>query len=105
MRTSIIGYPRVGSLRELKFATEKYFRKEISEGELQHTAKEIRKQQWRKQKDSGLDFIPSGDFSFYDTVLDTAVLFNIIPKRYLSLDCACLFSKRNTDITSNIEKA
>lgn len=90
MRTSIIGYPRVGSLRELKFATEKYFRKEISEGELQHTAKEIRKQQWRKQKDSGLDFIPSGDFSFYDTVLDTAVLFNIIPKRYLSLNLSQL---------------
>ena len=28
MKTSIIGYPRVGSLRELKFTTEKYFRGE-----------------------------------------------------------------------------
>ena len=76
MRTSIIGYPRVGSLRELKFATEKYFRKEISAEELKNTAKEIRKSQWLLQKNSGLDFIPSNDFSFYDNMLDTAVLFN-----------------------------
>ncbi len=85
MRTSIIGYPRVGTLRELKFATEKYFRKESSIDELQNTAKEIRKSQWLIQQKSGLDFIPSNDFSFYDNMLDTAVLFNIIPKRYSSL--------------------
>ncbi len=86
MRTSIIGYPRVGTLRELKFATEKYFRKEISADELQSTAKEIRKANWLTQKVSGLDFIPSNDFSFYDNMLDTAVLFNIVPSRYSSLD-------------------
>lgn len=85
MRTSIIGYPRVGSLRELKFATEKYFGKEISAEELQNTAKEIRKNGWLKQKATGLDFIPSNDFSFYDNMLDTAVLLNIIPSRYSSL--------------------
>ena len=86
MRTSIIGYPRVGSLRELKFATEKYFRKEISSDKLQNTAKEIRKANWLTLKASGLDFIPSNDFSFYDNLLDTAVLFNIIPERYVNLD-------------------
>ena len=75
MKTSIIGYPRVGSLRELKFTTEKYFRGEISVEELQNTAKEIRKTQWTLQKNTGLDFIPSNDFSFYDMTLDTAVLF------------------------------
>ena len=85
MRTSIIGYPRVGTLRELKFATEKYFRKEISADELHGTAKEIRKTNWLTQKSSGLDFIPSNDFSFYDNMLDAAVLFNIVPKRYASL--------------------
>ncbi len=86
MRTSIIGYPRVGTLRELKFATEKYFRKEISADELQNTAKEIRKANWLTQKASGLNFIPSNDFSFYDNMLDTAVLFNIVPSRYSSLN-------------------
>ena len=85
MRTSIIGYPRVGTLRELKFATEKYFRKESSADALNNTAREIRKNQWQIQKDSGLDFIPSNDFSFYDNTLDAAVLFNIVPRRYSSL--------------------
>ena len=90
MRTSIIGYPRVGSLRELKFATEKYFRKEISAEELKNTSNEIRKSQWLLQKNSGLDFIPSNDFSFYDNMLDTAVLFNIVPSRYSSLGLSAL---------------
>lgn len=85
MRTSVIGYPRVGTLRELKFATEKYFRQDILADELQNVAKEIRTSQWLIQKNSGLDFIPSNDFSFYDTMLDTAVLFHIIPNRYSSL--------------------
>lgn len=86
MRTSIIGYPRVGSLRELKFATEKYFRNEISTDELRNNAKEIRKKNWLIQKELGLDFIPSNDFSLYDNMLDTAVLFNIVPSRYSSLN-------------------
>ena len=86
MLTSIVGYPRVGTLRELKFATEKYFRKEISADELKNTAKEIRKANWLTQKASGLDFIPSNDFSFYDNMLDVAVLFNIVPSRYSSLN-------------------
>lgn len=85
MFTSIVGYPRIGALRELKFATEKYFRNEININQLEETAKEIRKNQWQIQKDSGIDFIPSNDFSFYDNLLDTAILFNIIPARYRKL--------------------
>ena len=86
MKTSVIGFPRIGTLRELKFASEKYFRKEISEEQLKETAKELRKTHWNMQKNVGIDFISSNDFSFYDTVLDTAVLLNIIPKRYKELD-------------------
>lgn len=85
MKTSIIGYPRVGSLRELKFQTEKYFRQEITEEALQKTARQIRQSQWQLQAVNGIDFIPSNDFSFYDLLLDTAVLFNIIPERYRNL--------------------
>ena len=85
MKTSVIGFPRIGTLRELKFASEKYFRKEISEEQLKETAKELRKTHWNMQKNAGIDFISSNDFSFYDTVLDTAVLLNIIPKRYKEL--------------------
>lgn len=86
MKTSIIGYPRIGSLRELKFASEKYFRREISASELQETAKQLRLANLNTQRESGLDFIPSGDFSFYDGMLDTAVLLNIVPKRYRNLN-------------------
>lgn len=86
MKTSVIGLPRIGTLRELKFASEKYFRKEISEEQLKETAKELRKTHWNMQKNARIDFISSNDFSFYDTVLDTAVLLNIIPKRYKELD-------------------
>ena len=85
MKTSVIGFPRVGKLRELKFVTEKFFRGEADAEELEKTGKEIRLEQWKWQKDSRIDFIPSGDFSFYDTILDAAVLFNIIPKRYKTL--------------------
>ena len=42
MKTSIIGYPRIGKLRELKFASEKYFRNEIAQSELFDTAKKLR---------------------------------------------------------------
>lgn len=90
MQTSVIGFPRVGSLRELKFATEKYFRNEIPQEELQETAKEIRTSQWKLQKESGVDYISSNDFSFYDCTLDTAVLFNIVPKRYKELGLSSL---------------
>lgn len=90
MQTSVIGFPRVGSLRELKFAIEKYFRNEITQEELQETAKEIRTSQWKLQKESGVDYISSNDFSFYDCTLDTAVLFNIVPKRYKELGLSAL---------------
>ncbi len=85
MKTSVIGFPRVGKLRELKFATEKYFRNEITAQQLEETAEDIRKYQWNLQKESNIDYIPSNDFSFYDLILDTAVLFNIVPKEYKEL--------------------
>lgn len=47
MQTAVVGYPRIGSLRELKFALEKYFRQEINANELADTAKELRKKHWQ----------------------------------------------------------
>ena len=90
MKTSIIGYPRIGALRELKFASEKYFRSEIDAAELEKTAKEIRTYNLNLQKASGLDFIPSNDFSYYDGLLDTAFLLNAVPERYTSLGLSAL---------------
>ncbi|MGL4665723.1 MAG: 5-methyltetrahydropteroyltriglutamate--homocysteine S-methyltransferase [Clostridium butyricum] len=85
MKNSIIGYPRVGKLRELKFWTESYFRKEISSHELLNNSKELREEQWQLQKDLKINYIPSNDFSFYDIMLDTVVLLNAIPNEYKEL--------------------
>lgn len=90
MQTSVIGFPRIGTLRELKFASEKYFRKEIEAEELQQIAETLRKTHWSIQKEAGIDYISSDDFSFYDMTLDTAVLLNIIPKRYKELELSGL---------------
>ncbi|MBQ6181234.1 MAG: 5-methyltetrahydropteroyltriglutamate--homocysteine S-methyltransferase [Ruminococcus sp.] len=90
MNTTIIGYPRIGNLRELKFASEKYFRSEINASELEKAAKDIRTYNLALQKNSGIDLIPSNDFSFYDGVLDTAFLLNAVPARYTSLGLSTL---------------
>lgn len=84
-KTTIVGYPRIGVQRELKFAVEKYFKGSIESDELFTVAKGLRAEYWNKQKQSGLDVIPSNDFSYYDNLLDTAFLLNVIPKRYKEL--------------------
>jgi 5-methyltetrahydropteroyltriglutamate--homocysteine methyltransferase len=85
MDTSIIGYPRIGGNRELKFWTESYFKGGITADELLANAQRLRCEQWKKQQASGIGFIPSGDFSFYDGVLDTAALLGVVPQRYRAL--------------------
>ena len=85
MKSAVVGFPRVGRLRELKFASEMYFRREISKENLNDTAKQIKKEHWSLQNESGIDYISSNDFSFYDGVLDTTVLLGAIPKCYQEL--------------------
>lgn len=86
MTTTIIGFPRIGHHRELKFATEHYWKNKINQEELQQTAYQIRKNHWQAQQNAGIDLIPVGDFSFFDGVLDTANLLNIVPARYKELN-------------------
>lgn len=85
MTISIIGFPRIGADRELKFATEHYFKKETTESELQKVAREIRSKNWQIQKRAGIEFPVSNDFSLYDQMLDTAFFLNAIPERYQAL--------------------
>lgn len=80
MTTTIIGFPRIGEQRELKYTTEKYFRHEMNAEELEAFGKSLRQKHWNLIKDSGVDTIPSNDFSFYDTTLDTAFLLNLVPE-------------------------
>ena len=80
-----LGFPRIGKDRELKFALEKYWRKEISLAMLRETAAQIRKNNWELQRTAGIDQIPCGDFSFYDHVLDHLYMFGAIPPRFKEL--------------------
>lgn len=82
MQTQNLGYPRIGSKRELKKASEKYWAGKITVNELIETAKTVRQHNWQLQKEAGIDLIPSNDFSFYDQVLDASLAVGAIPERY-----------------------
>jgi len=92
MKTNNLGYPRIGSNRELKKASELYWAGKISVDELTDTGKEIRLTNWKLQADAGIDLIPSNDFSFYDQVLDLTLTLGAIPERYHE------FAKSNSSI-------
>ena len=85
MQTNNLGYPRIGSQRQLKKACEAYWSGKSSIGALQQTGKNIRIANWQLQKDVGIDLIPSNDFSFYDQVLDMTLSVGAIPGRYQPL--------------------
>jgi 5-methyltetrahydropteroyltriglutamate--homocysteine methyltransferase len=80
--SNVSGFPRIGRNRELKFATEGYWRGETSADQLAATAKAIRVENWKLMQDAGIDLIPSNDFSYYDQVLDTIALVGAVPERY-----------------------
>jgi 5-methyltetrahydropteroyltriglutamate--homocysteine methyltransferase len=80
-----LGYPRVGSHRELKKASEQFWAGKINRDALQKVAQQIRRENWQTQKDAGIDLIPSNDFSLYDHVLDTSLMVGAIPERYHQL--------------------
>ena len=85
MLTNNLGYPRIGSNRELKKACESYWAGKISVDELLAIGATIRKENWQLQVEAGIDLIPSNDFSFYDQVLDLSLTLGVIPKRYQEL--------------------
>ena len=80
--SNVSGFPRIGGNRELKFATEGYWRGETSADQLAATAKAIRVENWKLMQEAGIDLIPSNDFSYYDQVLDTIALVGAVPQRY-----------------------
>ncbi|KAI9368058.1 cobalamin-independent synthase [Aspergillus egyptiacus] len=82
VQSAVLGFPRMGKLRDLKKATEAYWGDKISRDELLSEGKRLRAEHWKIQKDAGVDIIPSNDFAFYDQVLDHIQLFGVIPERY-----------------------
>ena len=77
VQSSVLGFPRMGPLRELKKATEAYWGGKLSREDLLAEGKKLRLAHWKLQKDAGVDIIPSNDFAFYDQVLDHIQLFNV----------------------------
>ncbi len=80
--STILGYPRIGPHRELKTATEAYWRAEISERDLIETGANMRSYNRAIQKAAKVDLLPCNDFSFYDHVLDMSALLGVVPARY-----------------------
>ena len=85
MQTHNLGYPRIGSNRELKKACEQYWSGKISVEELIKVGRDTCTLNWRIQQQAGIDLIPSNDFSYYDHVLDMSLTVGAIPKRYNEL--------------------
>ncbi|TYR81732.1 5-methyltetrahydropteroyltriglutamate--homocysteine S-methyltransferase [Priestia megaterium] len=82
VKNSTIGYPRIGRNREWKKAIESYWKNECTEAQLHEQLEQLYIQQIAVQQEKGIDLIAVGDFSYYDHILDTAFMFNIIPKRF-----------------------
>ncbi|GGH12799.1 5-methyltetrahydropteroyltriglutamate--homocysteine S-methyltransferase [Pedobacter zeae] len=82
MLTQNLGYPRIGSQRELKKICENYWADKTGYKNVLQVGKNIRRENWNLQKEAGIDVIPSNDFSFYDHVLDHSLTFGAIPRRY-----------------------
>ncbi|MFJ7973262.1 5-methyltetrahydropteroyltriglutamate--homocysteine S-methyltransferase [Psychrobacillus sp. NPDC096389] len=107
VQSSNIGYPRIGEKREWKRALESFWNGKISEAELLTTTDAIRLANLRKQKELGIDLIPVGDFSLYDHVLDTSVMFGVVPKRFtytggkVSLETYFAIARGNKDAVAS----
>ncbi|WP_405930804.1 5-methyltetrahydropteroyltriglutamate--homocysteine S-methyltransferase [Streptomyces sp. NBC_00827] len=81
-RATVYGYPRQGQGRELKKAVEGYWKGRVDADALRATAAELRRTNWRQLAEAGIHEVPTGDFSYYDHVLDTSVMVGAIPERH-----------------------
>lgn len=94
MLTNNLGYPRIGSHRELKKASEMYWSGKTTTRNLFQVGRNIRHENWRLQKEAGIDLIPSNDFSLYDQVLDMSMMVGAIPPRYHDV----ILNKKNSEL-------
>ncbi|WP_371680356.1 5-methyltetrahydropteroyltriglutamate--homocysteine S-methyltransferase [Streptomyces sp. NBC_01276] len=81
-RATVYGYPRQGRNRELKKAVEGYWKGRVTADALRRTAAGLRRSNWRQLADAGITEVPTGDFSYYDHVLDTSVMVGAVPGRH-----------------------
>jgi 5-methyltetrahydropteroyltriglutamate--homocysteine methyltransferase len=80
--THNLGFPRIGLQRELKKALEAYWSGGIDQSTLRAVGRELRERHWLLQAKLGIDWVPVGDFAFYDQVLNTTALLGAVPPRF-----------------------
>ncbi len=85
MTSYVIGFPRIGEQRELKFALEKFWSGKSDFSEVQKVATTLKQRHWNYQKEAGIDLISINDFSLYDNMLDSAIMLGAIPARFKGL--------------------
>ncbi len=77
-----LGFPRIGSDRELKKALEAYWKGELDQAGLQAVGRQLRAAHWQLQQEAGIELLPVGDFAWYDQVLTHSLTFGVIPERF-----------------------
>ncbi|XP_051131121.1 5-methyltetrahydropteroyltriglutamate--homocysteine methyltransferase [Andrographis paniculata] len=82
MASHIVGYPRMGPKRELKFALESFWDGKSSAEDLEKVSTDLRASIWKQMSDAGIKYIPSNTFSYYDQVLDATAMLGAVPPRY-----------------------
>ena len=87
----VVGFPRIGERRELKKVLELFWAQKCPFAEVEKVASQLKERHWNYQKEAGIDFIASNDFSLYDNMLDTAIMLGAIPKRFQGLKNEALY--------------
>lgn len=90
-KSYVVGFPRIGEKRELKKVLENFWAKKCSFDEVEKVSSNLKQKHWEYQKDAGIEYISSNDFSLYDNVLDTSIMLNAIPKRFQNLKAEELY--------------
>ena len=77
-----LGFPRIGANRELKKAQEAYWKGDLDQQSLLLEGKQLRSRHWQLQKEAGLQFVSTGDFAWYDQMLNHSLMLGAIPARF-----------------------
>jgi len=98
-KNSVLGFPRIGEKRELKFALENYWSGKSNFSSVEAVATELKQRHWYYQKKAGVELISVNDFSYYDLMLDTTVMLGAIPKRFSDItdESKCYFAMARGD--------
>ena len=86
MKTHILGFPSIGGQRELKQALESFWNGSRSAESLIAVANDLKKRHWLIQRDAGLTYATTGDFSLYDRMLDITCMLGAVPARFAACE-------------------